>query len=298
MPELPEVTTTVSGINHLARNLVIKDAWSDWPKLVKSPRPARTTTKSGGFEEFKKKISGLKILGAERRGKNVLIKLSRQNGWQAHQKILLIHMKMTGSIQYGKWADDERKKKFIHLIFFLSDGHQLALSDVRKFAKVLLMSADEFAKHPDLNRLGPEPFDKSLTLKKFAERLNKKGRWPIKQALMNQELIAGIGNIYSDEILWAAGVHPLQKVGEVNTTPMKKIYTAMKIILKKSIQLGGDSTSDYRNIYGERGGFQKVHKVYRKTGENCLKKDCGGKIMRIKVAGRSAHFCSEHQKLL
>ncbi len=302
MPELPEVTTTVNGINSLAKNLTVTGVWSDWTKLVRS----------GTFSDFEKNIKGLKILGAERRGKNILINLSGE-------KILLIHMKMTGHVMYGKWReakkvdkpgwkwlpveDDDKHplndpyNRFIHLIFFLSNGHQLALADTRKFAKVLLFNTSELKEHPDLKLLGPEPLDKSLTFKIFKERLNKKAHWPIKQALMNQELIAGIGNIYSDEILWESSTHPLQKVSEINTEKLRKMYGVMKKILEKSINLGGDSTSDYRNIYGERGGFQKVHMVYRRTGQSCLKKECYGKIVRILVATRSAHFCSEHQKL-
>ena len=113
---------------------------------------------------------------------------------------------------------------------------------------------------------------------------------------MDQSVVAGIGNIYSDEILWQAGVHPERAVKKISQTEMKKIWQAMKNILHKSISLGGDSMSDYRNIFGERGSFQKVHNVYRKTGEKCRKKGCGGIIMRKVVGGRSAHFCSVHQK--
>lgn len=303
MPELPEVTTTVRGINKVAKNLTIKDVWSDWPKLIRS----------GIFQDFKKQLTGRKILNSERRAKNILINLSGG-------KTVLIHMKMTGHVMYGKWrearktdrpgwkwlpVEDSDKhplndpyNRFIHLIFFLSNGHQLVLADTRKFAKVLLFETDKTKEHPDLHILGPEPLDSSLTLKLFEERLHKKPHWPIKQALMNQELIAGIGNIYSDEILWQAGVHPLQKVSEINQDKVKKIYSAMKKILQKSIELGGDSTSDYRNIHGERGGFQKVHMVYRRTGEKCRKRGCHGTTMRIIVATRSAHFCSEHQRLM
>ncbi len=302
MPELPEVTTTVNGINHLTKNLTIKDVWSDWPKLIKSHT----------FSKFKEEIIGLKILGARRRAKNILIDLTGG-------KTLLIHMKMTGHVMYGKWRQAESKDKegwkwipveenekhplndpynrFIHLIFFLSNEHQLVLADTRKFAKILLFNTRETNEHPDLRPLGPEPLDKSLNLKLFTARLNKKPHWPIKQALMNQEIIAGIGNIYSDEILWASGVHPRQKVSEISSDKIKKIYSSMHNILKRSIELGGDSTSDYRNIYGERGGFQNVHMVYRRTGQKCLKKGCGGTIERIIVAGRSAHFCNRHQKL-
>ncbi|MEK7066559.1 MAG: bifunctional DNA-formamidopyrimidine glycosylase/DNA-(apurinic or apyrimidinic site) lyase [Patescibacteria group bacterium] len=309
MPELPEVTTTVSGINKVAQNLTIKDVWSDWPKLIKSHK----------LSAFKREIVGEKILRAERRAKNVLIKLSGE-------KTLLIHMKMTGHIMYGKWKQAQRfnllkaeveplkpgwkwipedchdehplndpYNRFLHLILFLSNGRELALSDTRKFAKVELLNAKSLLENISLNSLGPEPLDKKLTPKVFKIQLNKKPNWPIKQALMNQELIAGIGNIYSDEILWGTGIHPLQKVGTISDAKMEAMLKSTKKILKKSIKLGGDSMSDYRNIHGERGGFQNIHNVYRKTGEPCLKKD-GGTIRRIKVAGRSSHFCDKHQR--
>ena len=327
MPELPEVTTTVRGLNKCVKNLVIMDIWSDWPKLIKSP----------SFEDFKKSIRNKKILESERWGKNILIKLS-------DDKTLLIHMKMTGHLMYGKWREarngdqhgwnwiplgtreggarldanfpdvseqtslaprslvrnhplHDPYNRFIHLIFFLSNGRQLTLSDVRKFAKVLLIDNDKIAEHSGLKSIGPEPLNKNFTPKKLAERLSKKSNWPVKQALMSQELVAGIGNIYSDEILWRAGIHPLQKVSETNQEKIRKIHAAMKTILKKSISFGGDSTSDYRNIHGERGGFQHAHMVYRKTGKKCLRKNCRGKTERIKVAGRSAHFCNHHQQL-
>ena len=303
MPELPEVTTTVRGINEVAKGLTIKDVWSDWPKMIKSH----------SFGEFQKQISGKKILGSERRAKNILINLSGG-------KTMLIHMKMTGHVMYGKWrkcrkGDREGWRwipiydntdhplhdpynRFLHFIIFLSNGHQLALSDTRKFAKIELFDTDKILRSKSLGTLGPEPLDTSFTSEIFTKRLSLKPTWPTKQALMGQELIAGIGNIYSDEILWEAGVHPMQKVREIDTKKMKKIYNAMISILKQSITLGGDSMSDYRNIHGERGGFQNIHKVYRKTDEKCQKKGCGGTIERIKVAGRSAHFCNKHQRLV
>lgn len=302
MPELPEVTTTVRGINQVAQGQTIKDVWSDWPKLIKSH----------GFNEFKNQIRGREILTAERRAKNILINLSGG-------KTLLIHMKMTGHVMYGKWRESKKGDKegwkwvpitdtddhplhdpynrFIHLILFLSSGHQLALSDTRKFAKVELFNPGELAGSKSLGNLGPEPLDNKLTEQIFRGRLVKRAARPIKQVLMDQEVIAGIGNIYSDEILWEVGLHPMQKVKDIDKKGMDKIFRTMRTILEKSIKLGGDSMSDYRNIHGERGGFQKVHMVYRKTGEICQKKGCGGIIERIKVAGRSAHFCNRHQRL-
>ena len=113
---------------------------------------------------------------------------------------------------------------------------------------------------------------------------------------MDQSAIAGIGNIYSDEILWIAGVHPLSVIEKIPAEKMKAIFKAIKPLLIKGIDFGGDSMSDYRNIHGLPGNFQKKHQAYRRTEKPCSKKD-GGTIQKIKAAGRSAHFCSKHQKL-
>jgi formamidopyrimidine-DNA glycosylase len=113
---------------------------------------------------------------------------------------------------------------------------------------------------------------------------------------MDQSLIAGIGNIYSDEMLWRAGIHPARKVKDIKKEEFKAMFTAMQAVLKSGIDFGGDSMSDYRNILGEKGKFQEKHNAYRKTGTECQKKGCGGTIMRMAVGARSAHYCSEHQK--
>ena len=115
---------------------------------------------------------------------------------------------------------------------------------------------------------------------------------------MDQELISGIGNIYSDEALWLTGIHPEEKPKKIISEKTSQLFKNIKIILKKGIDFGGDSTSDYRQPDGTPGNFQKHHKVYRRRGENCLKKGCNGKIIRKVVGGRSAHFCEKHQKLI
>lgn len=271
MPELPEVQTTISGLNKFLPGLKIRGVWSDWEKMIKFPK---------SFACFKKEIIGEKIIKADRRGKNILISLSGN-------KTLLIHMKMTGSLFYGK----DQGVKFKHFTLSLSDGKKLILSDLRKFAKILVWSTDNLDELPDLNKIGPDAMAKDLPLKKFKEALRKRPNGKIKQVLMDQNIIAGIGNIYSDEILWCSGVHPLRRISEVKESEFGKIYKNMRLILKKAISLGGDSMSDYRNIYGEKGNYQDHHKVYHREGKPCLKKGCKGKIRRIKVGGRSACFC-------
>lgn len=305
MPELPEVHTTATGLDKTTKGLRIENIWCDSPKQIKN-----------SFAFFEKEILKQKIVGARRIGKNVLIDLE-------NKKTILIHMKMTGHLMYGKWKldknaskkHDKRKGKtiqkwipensgplsdpynrFIHLVFSLSNGHQLALCDSRRFAKILLFNRNEIDKVKELKNLGPDPLDKNLDYKKFKERLLKKENGKIKQVLLDQEILAGIGNIYSDEILWESSIHPEEKVKDIPEKNLKKAFVSMKTVLTKSISLGGDSASDYRNIYGEKGGFQNHHNVYRLKGQKCKKPGCSGIIQRKIVGGRSAHFCNEHQK--
>lgn len=283
MPELPEVQTTVNGLNRFVKGLTIKDVWTDYYSEFHLGKPNIKDRKY--FKKFRIAVVGAKILGATRRAKNILIGLD--NG-----KTILVHMKLTGYLFYG---DCQQKEKFVHIVWKLSNGKCLALSDLRKFAKVTLVDTDKLKIDSDLKNLGPEPLEKNFTWQKFKERLLKKPKMKIKQALMDQTIIAGIGNIYSDEMLWRASIHPLQKVAEIPQVKIKKMYTAMRKILQHSIKIGGDSESDYRNILGQRGNFQNETRAYGRDGENCSKPKCLGIIKRIKIAGRSAHFCPKHQ---
>ena len=130
----------------------------------------------------------------------------------------------------------------------------------------------------------------------FVPHTKKNIRCKIKTVLMDQSVIAGIGNIYSDEILWFVGVHPESRVGAIPKKILQEISRVSKKILAHSITIGGDSKSDYRNIHGQRGGFQNFHRAYRQTGNPCAKKNCRGTIKRLMVGARSAHFCDRHQK--
>jgi len=310
MPELPEVQTTIHGINEFVKGLTITDVWGDY----ENPRYKHVDTikSSTFFSYLKKKVIGATILNASRRGKNVLIHLSCD-------ATLLIHMKMTGHIMHGLYTKLPRKdaqgetwrpaktaplalhdpfNRFIHFVLSFSNGTSMVLADMRKFAKVTLIKNAELATSPHLSTHGPEPLDPSFTLKTLVEAVMRKPNGPIKLVLMNHEVISGIGNIYSDEILWRTGIHPQEKVKDVPTSKWPLVLKAIKEILNKGIDFGGDSMSDYRNIKGERGAFQTKHNAYRKTGERCGKKGCKGIITRLKMGGRSAHFCSLHQKLI
>jgi formamidopyrimidine-DNA glycosylase len=277
VPELPEVQTIINDLKKVLPELKIRDVWSDHKKMVKIP---------SSFDKFKKEVVGEKFLGVERRGKNILIGLS-------HNKTLLVHQKMTGHLLFGKfeiqktkhetkWVAtehgplrDDPNNRFIHLLFSLSNGKALALCDMRKFAKVLIWPTDKLAELEDIKNIGPDPFDK---------------------ALMDQKVIAGIGNIYADEILWVAGVHPLKKVEKLSEMELEKIFKAIKPVLIKAIKARGSSYIDYRDALGKMGNYQTMHYAYQMDGTKCKKKD-GGIIKKIKIGQRSAHFCPVHQKL-
>jgi formamidopyrimidine-DNA glycosylase len=289
MPELPEVEISVKDLKEKVLGRTFINVWTDFKKIIKKPK---------NFDLFRKEIKGKKIEKIWRRGKNIIFDLSGN-------KKLLIHQKLTGHLLFGKWKKenkdwiseiegpikDDPMNRFLHLIFFFKDGWQLALSDLRKFAKVELLTKEELEK--ELEKLGPEPLEKDFTFEKFKKCLeNKKGK--IKQVLMDQETIAGIGNIYSDEILWQAKIHPFKDVSKLTESEILGIYRAMREILPKAIKLGGESISDFRRISGEKGEFDSMRKVYRREGEKCSR--CGTAIKRIKLAGRSAHYCPKCQK--
>jgi formamidopyrimidine-DNA glycosylase len=299
VPELPEVTTTVAGLNAVLPKLSITDVWTDYFLSTKHKRTDNIKNKNF-FEKFKTEVIGEKVKNAERRGKNILIHLSGG-------KTILIHMKMTGHLLYGKyewngkvWKSSEkflsdRLNQFIHLTFTLSDGKYLAFSDMRKFAKVTLFETDKRDMITDLALLGPEPLQ-NFSSKQFSKQLDIRPEGKIKTVLLDQTIVAGIGNIYSDEILWQTGIHPERKVKTIPLEKREEMWKAMKKILTTAIRMGGDSMGDYHNVYGRRGSFHDIRKVYRRTKQKCLKKGCAGTILRKVVGGRSAHFCNVHQK--
>jgi formamidopyrimidine-DNA glycosylase len=289
MPELPEVHTTVEGLKTVVIGKTIIDAWSDFH--VGSSHGNRSTIKNKKyFEQFKKTVVGSKIKNIERRGKNILIHLSPRTDSEPAYTIV-VHMKMTGCLMYKKNKDE----KYLHFVLTFKSEDFLLLSDLRKFASVTITETKNLNTHESLAKLGPDPLDKTMNAKKLFEIIRSKNNLPIKSALLDQTAIAGIGNIYSDEILWTTSIHPLSKSNKVPRKKFVEIIRAMKKILKFSIKYGGDSKSDYRNAFGEKGGFQNFHQVYGKKKENCQKKGCSGIIDRIVVKGRSAHFCPRHQ---
>lgn len=300
MPELPEVETTTKGLRGTIVGLAVKDVWTDLATLDK--RQKGNVANVNFFKIFKRKVVGKKILSVERRAKNILINISGN-------QTILVHLKMTGHLLYGKYKLEKNKwrplengplndsfNRFIHVVFTFSNGKHLAFSDARKFGKITLLETKTAHDTKHLNNIGPEPLDEKFKLENLKQRLNLCKNKKIKTALMDQSIVAGIGNIYSDEILWQAGVNPERKISKIKEKELSLIFKAIKKTLEKGIDFGGDSMSDYRNIHGLPGKFQLHHEAYRRTGEKCRKTGCKGIIKRKVVNGRSAHFCSVHQK--
>ncbi|TES97648.1 DNA-formamidopyrimidine glycosylase [Patescibacteria group bacterium] len=281
MPELPEVTTIVEGLRKKVIGKKITDVWCDHQKMIQN-------------SEFGiQKVIDAKIVDVKRRAKYIIIDLG--NGLS-----MVMHLRMTGHLlyrpldksKYSKALDDPYNQ-FVHFKLKLDDNHELAFSDLRKFGTVEVMSIPKVKNYFENKEIGPEPLDESFTYEVFLGRINRK-KGAIKTVLMDQTVIAGIGNIYADEILFEAGIHPKCKVNQLNSAELKKIYEAIRKVLKEAVKLRGTSISDFRDLSGERGSFEKALKVYRQTGKPCSK--CGTKIERIVVGQRGTHFCPKCQK--
>lgn len=308
MPELPEVETIVRDLRRKIIGRKIKSVWFDLPfqiSLQETWKGKPRFIKAPKLGDFIKQIKGLKIIDVQRRAKNILI-------YFTDEKMILIHQKMTGHLLYGKWkinkvkntkqlvqsiltgAMRDRVNDFIHLIIYFDNGWQLALSDMRKFAKVVFGNKKEIEDLKELRELGPEPLERDFNFKKFKEAVgNKTGK--IKQVLMDPYVIAGIGNIYSDDILWEAKIYPFQSAKTLKDVELKKVFLSIKKILTQAVKLRGTSFSDYRDVEGKKGYYVDKRRVYQREGEKCLR--CGGVIKRVKMGGRSAHFCPNCQKI-
>lgn len=288
MPELPEVQTTVNGINELLQGAVIIDVCHDWEKMFRD----------NSYKKVRDIVRNAKIKNASRRGKHILIHLS-------HGYTLIIHMKMTGHLMVGRYkktrlgfipedaasALADPFNRFIHVVFTLQDGRSLVFCDARKFGKISIELTKDIPKSKHLSHLGLEPLDEATTSAMFTKAIQKKPRMRIKQALLDQSLVAGIGNIYSDELLFLSKVHPESRVGNIPNKLFPILFKNTKKVLLDGLHFGGDSTSDYRNIHGEGGTSQKHHRAYQRKNKPCLTRNCKGIVERIIVGGRSAHFC-------
>ncbi|MFA5029284.1 MAG: bifunctional DNA-formamidopyrimidine glycosylase/DNA-(apurinic or apyrimidinic site) lyase [Patescibacteria group bacterium] len=286
MPELPEVQTVVSELQKKIKNKKIKEV------RVRAAKVALPSVKI-----LIAKLKNKKIHGVSRRGKMIIIDLGGDHN-------ILIHLKMTGQLVYvsksGKKVSGGHPignvgilpNKFSHVIIKFTDGSVLYFNDIRKFGWVKYV--DNARRDLAKQKYGIEPFDKEYKIDWLGSLLKRYKNKKIKQLLMDQEKIAGIGNIYADESLFAAGVLPTRTSGSLKKAEISKLFEAIPKILKLAITKGGTSADNYVRTDGTQGGMMKYLKVYGRKGKKCRR--CGGRVKKIKLGGRGTHFCPACQK--
>ena len=272
MPELPEVENIVKQLQEKAVGLVLSHV------LIKNESVLGTDKKF-----FESKLPKKSVQKVSRRGKYIQFSLD-------HETSLWFHLGMTGQLL---WSDDEtRLGRHVHLIVcFLNLTEKLVFRDIRRFGEVFITNGSLMFYPEGLRCLGPEPFD--LSAQDFSQLLKRRtGR--IKSLLLNQRIIAGIGNIYADESLFRSGIHPKKIPSRLKHEKIENLRHSICDVLKEAIELGGSSIDDYLHTDGSKGFFQKFHRVYGREGLECI--NCKTVIKRIKLAGRSSFFCPQCQK--
>lgn len=275
MPELPEVETIV---RHLRKEILgrrINDFKSDTPRIFRDHK---------NFAEVRRRVLGRKIESLDRIGKNILFNLSGG-------VCLGVHLMMTGKLLLGP----REKSKHDRFDIRLSGGGHLVFNDIRKFGRCRVFSGGRTstAQRFDLKEFNVGYDALKINFPKFKNLIQPRKKL-IKNFLLDQRAVAGIGNIYADEILWQAGIHPLRKTNSLNSKEIKKLYSAMFSILKLAIRKGGATSRDYRKPDGTKGGYYEIRKVYQRTGKPCSRDSV--KLQKIVVGGRSTHFCPRHQR--
>jgi formamidopyrimidine-DNA glycosylase len=285
MPELPEVETVRRGLQQFAvghRIIAIE---------VRSPKQ---------WIGDSALVIGRMITGIERRGKLILIRLDSGTA-------ISCHLKMTGQLLWS--ADLQTQVAGGHpsvvyienlpnphtrVIISCDQGATLYFNDLRKFGYFEVLDQTAEQDHVFLNKLGPEPLTDGFTVEYLTRSLRKAAKATIKPLLLDQSVIAGLGNIYADEALFRAGIYPTRKAGQLDSEEISALYQAINETIALAIKHGGSTERDYRTAVGEKGTYQNVAQVYHRTGQPCV--NCGSPIERIKLGGRSTHFCSRCQR--
>ena len=273
MPELPEVETIRRQLHDELKGARITRCEVLLPRLITHPSP-RT---------YERALAGSSIAGVGRRGKYLLIDLDD------HLE-LIIHLGMTGSLSLV--SRGEERPRHTHLVFCLADGRDLLYVDPRTFGETALVPTGHHRFLRGLHTIGPEPVEEGFTCEVLAGALQ--GTCRVKSALLDQSRVAGIGNIYADEMLHRAGIHPCRRLHDITPPEIELLHTSIRSVLKEAISKGGSSISDYVDLEGERGTFQSMHQVYRHEGEACPV--CGDTIRRMRVSGRSSYYCPHCQR--
>ncbi len=278
MPELPEIEIIKRDLGPLVAGRKIVKV-----KIIPDPGGIRALRRYPSQQKFSRRVKGSIIKEVKRRAKYLLFPLSTGDS-------LIIHLGMSGQLLYR--GQTGRLEKFTRLIFKLDNGHELRFVDPRKFGEIYLYSVKKGDTEIEPSALGPEPLGKGFTTASLRSILKGRGR-PIKALLMDQRQISGIGNIYSDEILFMAGIHPLRPASFLGEEEIKHLYQAIREILTKAIKYRGTSVRDYRNGFGNSGGFQSRLMVYQRGAERCLR--CQGIVRSLKIQGRTCCFCPRCQ---
>lgn len=274
MPELPEVETVKKTLQKLVVGKQIQDVTIHLPRIVRLPDDT---------EEFRQQLIGTTITQVGRRGKFLKI--------VCHPWVLVSHLRMEG--KYRLAHQGEPYEKHTHVIFHFTDGTELRYRDVRQFGTMHLFKHGEEENHLPLKKLGPEPLSDQFELTWFKESLSKR-KTNIKALLLNQKYLVGLGNIYVDESLFKAGIHPERAANSLAKEEVERLYRSIRQTLQEAIELGGSSVRSYVNGEGEMGMFQLKIQVYGRKHEPCLK--CGTPIERLVVAGRGTHVCPHCQQ--
>jgi formamidopyrimidine-DNA glycosylase len=289
MPELPEVEVVKRSLDNKVQNLIIKKVKINDDKL--RYRIDKNETR---------KIVGLKFIKIKRRSKFLLFFLSKNT-------VMLVHLGMTGKLIFVNKKNikhktsfyyninEEKDQKHDRVVFFLNKNQKLIYNDVRKFGFIKFFNNKNFNDSLHLNNLGPEPLGKKFSYPYFRKYTSGKNR-VIKDIMMDQKFVSGIGNIYANEILFLSKIKPTRKVKTLKYLEIKKIIKFTKSVLYNSIKLGGSSIKDFSSSNGKKGSFQQHFNVYGKKNETCSNRNCKNKISRSTISNRSTFFCSKCQK--
>jgi len=289
MPELPEVETVRSGLDRLLPGLIVKSVTCQNPKSF-----------SGSAADVKQFLTGAAVSKVNRRAKVLMIELSNQH-------TLVIHLKMTGqlvfqstNVRFGAGHPNDSlvgqlPDKSTRVTLEFADGSRLFFNDQRKFGWIRLLPTAEVPGMAFIQKLGPEPLESQFTWQVLKDRLHRRLKTNIKAALLDQTVIAGVGNIYADESLWGAKIHPQTRVQQLSTPQIKALHDALVSVLRLSLQQGGSTDRNYVDAEGRKGSYLSFAKVFRREGQTCPR--CGTTIVKIRVAGRGTHLCPPCQRL-
>lgn len=288
MPELPEVETIKLGLSIFLPKKVVTKVWHDWPKSFPNSE--------ADVNQF---LIGAKIVGVKRRAKVLLIELDTKHS-------LIIHLKMTGQLVYrsekerfgaghpSKSLISELPVKSTRVIIDFRDGSKLFFNDQRKFGWIRLIPTAEIPNIDFFKKVGPEPLSSDFKPSEFRKQIRRRKNSSIKAVILDQTVIAGVGNIYADESLWGAKIHPSTLVRDLSDAKLNKLFDEIRSILQLSIDKGGSSDRNYVDAEGKKGSYLDFARVFRREGQPCPR--CGTIVSKIRVAGRGTHVCPKCQK--